>query len=63
VTLAFTVAVSIPEAHLSASTNFRKTPEVEGRLPRRGTMMSAIGQQEEAKDRGFLEEAPARQGG
>jgi hypothetical protein len=31
-------------------------------LPRRGTMMPAIGQ-EEAKDSGFLEEAPARPGG
>jgi len=36
--------------------------ETEVELPRRGTMRLAIGQQE-AKDRGFLEEALARPGG
>ena len=40
-----------------------KTPETEVELPRRGTMRLAIGRLEEAKDRGFLEEAPARPGG
>jgi hypothetical protein len=44
---------------------FREPPEAEVRLPRRrGTMTQAIGQEEEeAKDRGFLEETPAHPGG
>ena len=41
-----------------------RTPEAEVKLPRRGTMTTpAIGQEEEAKDRGFLEKAPARPAG
>jgi hypothetical protein len=62
VTLLFTVTVSIPVAHPSASTNLREPPEAEVQLPRRGTMRPAM-DLEEAKDRGFLEEAPARPGG
>jgi hypothetical protein len=58
----FTVGVIIPVAHPSASTNFRELSEAEVKLPRRGTMTQAIGH-EETKDRGFLEEAPARPGG
>jgi hypothetical protein len=42
--------------------DFRECPEAEVSLPRRGTMMPAIGQ-EEANDGGFLEEAPALPGG
>jgi hypothetical protein len=48
-------------AHSSASTNFREL-EAEVILPRRGTITPAM-DQEEAKNRGFLEEAPARPGG
>jgi hypothetical protein len=47
--------------HPSASTNFREL-EAEVTLPRRPTMTPAM-DQEEAKDRGFPEEAPARPGG
>ena len=48
-------------AHPSATMNLREPPEAKDILARRGTMTPAIGQ-EEAMERGFLEEALARPG-
>jgi hypothetical protein len=42
---------------------FAESDEAEVGLVRRGTMTQAIGRLEEAKDLGFLEEAPARPSG
>ena len=41
---------------------FAESPEAEVWVPRRDTMTPAIDQEEEAKDLGFLEEAPGRPG-
>jgi hypothetical protein len=42
----------------------RRTSQSESRgTARRGTITPPIDQEEEAKERGFLEEAPARPGG